>query len=386
MRAYTLGPKDWGASGKQPEIPPKTVTMPVEEGLVTVGVDGHDVDLLLDSGYYGLDVFDGHWYEETFGRGSCKKRGAACYFCPENAPCNFGKTESVSTLTFASGKTVQTINRSGSLALGGHIVSGITFSVCRVSDVNNYAKPLGHFGISMMPEISEHFQLPPNMKSLMELLMHRNLVGRLSYTLRTNTTQRSTFTSGEITFGDTIDGAEAAKYIHPEFIRSPKSQRAFPTVWVSSVNLLGADDHFLRTQGFPLAHGNSYMTIADTGADGIYLPQPGLINGIIKKLRKGLKQKGYTNERMHRMWWRGAGFLHVREEALSSLPVLEFRLATSTRLKIRPKHYCTDKGNGTSRLGIRERKFPTLGTPLFRAYSIHVDYTERTIALLENQP
>ncbi|KAF4683034.1 hypothetical protein FOZ60_009747 [Perkinsus olseni] len=235
-----------------------------------------------------------------------------------------------------------------------------------------------------MPEISEHFQLPPNMKSLMELLMHRNLVGRLSYTLRTNMTKRSKFTSGEITFGDTIDGAETAKYIHPQFIRSPKSQRAFPTVWVSSMNLLGADDNLLRTEGSPLSHANSYMTIADTGADGIYLPQPELINGIIKKLRKGLKQKGYTNERINGMWWRSAGFLHVREEALSSLPVLEFRLATSTRLKIRPKHYCTDKGNGTSQLRIRETKFPTLGTPLFRAYSIHVDYTDHRIALLEN--
>ncbi|KAF4670424.1 hypothetical protein FOZ61_000120 [Perkinsus olseni] len=131
------------------------------------------------------------------------------------------------------------------------------------------------------------------------------------------------------------------------------------------------------------------MSIADTGADGIYLPRLGLLNGIVKKLQKGLKQKGYADERINRMWWRGVRFLHVKDEALSSLPVLEFRLGNggnSTRLKIRPKHYCTDKGNGTSQLRIRETKFPTLGTPLFRTYSIHVDYTEHRIALLENQP
>ncbi|KAF4719253.1 hypothetical protein FOZ62_019089, partial [Perkinsus olseni] len=46
----------------------RTVTMPVEDGFVTVEIDGQEVELLLDTGFYGMSVMDGKWYKRKYGR------------------------------------------------------------------------------------------------------------------------------------------------------------------------------------------------------------------------------------------------------------------------------------------------------------------------------
>ncbi|KAF4692991.1 hypothetical protein FOZ63_008537 [Perkinsus olseni] len=377
----------WRALALHPEAQVKTVKLPVQNGLVRVSVDGQEVDLLLDSGYYDITVIDGHWYERTYGEGACKKLGSGCYFCPQEAPCDFDSKSGVSTMKMAGNTTMEAIHRSGRLELGGHVATGISFRVCRAVHVNKGSTIFGLFGISMLPKGSSLFKFAPNALSVMEFLMNRSLIGRLSYSLRTNTTQSSDFVSGEIALGDTIDESEAAKYIFPEFTSSPKTQQALPTVWVSSVKLLDANDNLLRTEGSTLRNPSSYQALLDTGTSDILLSQPELLEDISYKIRMNLKNKGYTEERVNQMWRRGTRFLRVEEEAFPSLPVLEFRLgygSKSTSLKIPPKHYCINKRKGVLLLKIGEAKSSILGTPLFRAYSVHVDFTDHRIALLEN--
>ncbi|KAF4751740.1 hypothetical protein FOZ63_000012 [Perkinsus olseni] len=382
------------ASALHSEAQEKTVKLPVENGLVRVSVDGQEADLLLDSGYYDLTVIDGHWYERTYGDGACQKLGSGCYFCPQQALCDFDSKSGVSTMKMAGSTTMKAIHRSGTLELGGHVATGISFRVCRAVHVNKGSTIFGLFGISMLPKSSGLCKFAPNALSVMEFLMNRSLIGRLSYTLRTNTTQSSDFVSGEIALGDTIDESETAKYTFPEFTSSTKTQQALPTVWVSSVKMLDTNDNLLRTEGSTLRNTSSYPALVDTGTSDILLSQPELLEDISYKIRMNLKKKGYTEERVSQMWRRGTlprvtdqGFLRVEEEASPSLPVLEFQLghgSKSMSLKIPPRHYCINKRKGVLLLKIGEAKSSILGTPLFRAYSVHVDFTDHRIALLEN--
>ncbi|KAF4677637.1 hypothetical protein FOZ62_020315, partial [Perkinsus olseni] len=132
----------------------------------------------------------------------------------------------------------------------------------------------------------------------------------------------------------------------------------------------------------------SYLAIVDTGANGIYLPQLNLVEDILMSLKVKLRQKGYDDERISLMWRReGNGFLHVKEEAVSFLPVLGLAITDGPEplmVKIHPKHYCMKLGGGKVVVSVQYSANAGLGTPFFMAYTVHVDYADHKIALLEN--
>ncbi|KAF4694655.1 hypothetical protein FOZ60_007622 [Perkinsus olseni] len=120
----------YGGPVLEPDALAKTLTMPVHEGFVTVKIDGQEIDLFLDSGYPGLSVMDGDWYEQEYGKGACTRRRAGCYFCPKEHPCDFEREEWFPT-SFGDGTSIKSIIRSGSLVLDGQEATSYPFRVSR---------------------------------------------------------------------------------------------------------------------------------------------------------------------------------------------------------------------------------------------------------------
>ncbi|KAF4722577.1 hypothetical protein FOZ62_003889, partial [Perkinsus olseni] len=120
-----------------------------------------------------------------------------------------------------------------------------------------------------------------------------------------------------------------------------------------------------------------------------------LVEDIGKKVEIALKNGSYNDEEIANLLRRDEkGVLFVKEEAFDYLPVLALRFgdATSSFLaKIPPEHYCV-RYPETGELrplvmyaNASTREYPSiLGTPFFRAYSVHVDYQDHSMALLEN--
>ncbi|KAF4661388.1 hypothetical protein FOZ61_003336 [Perkinsus olseni] len=373
----------------------KTLAMRVRKGFVKVKIDGQAVRLLVDSGAWWTMLLDGDWYEETFGEGGCEKRHHGCYFCPEEEPCDFEDFEDEDSWyesQFADGTVLRCITRYGKIALGGQKVSGFPFMVCIGLQWRD--RPKGLFGISMLPPNGYIADLPSNAESSIGSLMRLNLTERLSYTFDTKTSRDSSFVSGRLTIGGAVDSAGAAKYIFPKFIIHPDAHRAFAAVFVSSLKLFDSRGKLLTKEGPFTRNPQSFHAILDTGASGIYLPQVDLLGDIKRKLLMTWRKNHHTEKR-------GIdeissvddnGLLHLDEEAFDCLPVLGFRLGeelNSIPIKIHPEHYCGDPQDGEVILNMHRGDGNLtgafLGTPFFRAYSIHVDYTEHKIALLENE-
>ncbi|KAF4752075.1 hypothetical protein FOZ63_006192, partial [Perkinsus olseni] len=317
-----------------PDSPTETVTLPVREGLVTVNVDGQDVDLLLDSGYFDLNVLDGHWYERTYGA--------------EENPCDFNGKEPITRPAFGGNTSMISIHRSGSLILDGHNVTDFEFAISRVEHVNKDSSVFGLFGISMVPQSPRYFGWAANITSVMKALLYRNVIARLSYTLRTDMRQNSSLVSGQLTLGDAIDESQRGKYISPKHIFDPVTDRALTAVWVWSMKLLDEEGRILtKNERLTRRHPSSYLSLLDTGANLILLPQPNVLQDIVSKLRMNLKKQGYTEEEIDRMWWTANGFIRVEERVVRFLPVLTFRLGdgdNAVRIKVPPKHYCVNMG------------------------------------------
>ncbi|KAF4749082.1 hypothetical protein FOZ63_014879, partial [Perkinsus olseni] len=112
-----------------------------------------------------------------------------------------------------------------------------------------------------------------------------------------------------------------------------------------------------------------------------------LQDSIVKVLEKEFKGRDNTTG-IARMWRHHKnGFLYIKKEVFDYLPVIGLRLddkPDSAAVKIHPRHYCQNAGTEEVAVFVRYSTVSVLGTPLFRAYRVHVDYTNHKIALLEN--
>ncbi|KAF4706020.1 hypothetical protein FOZ63_007397 [Perkinsus olseni] len=376
------------ASGVVSDAPAKTVTMPVEEGFVRVSIDGQEVDLKLDSGFWGLTVMDGGWYEREFGNGACDDPRAGCYFCSEKSPWEFSEGKLAPGLLSADGKRALNIKRTGTMVLGGREAANFPFMISRSFGGPTPVKPYGLFGISGLEPSSIVPHPWPGGESVLDSLVRLNVIGRQSYTIYTNNSRNSSFISGQVTLGDVLDESKAGEYRFVDYGYNPKTYRAFANVWVSSFGLFDAQSALLMKEGLLRGSPNPFLSMLDSGANGIYFRYPNLLEDIKSKLKMKMKKNGYTEEQIDEMWQDGIGpLVQAKEEVFDSLPVLGFHLGegdNSIPIKIHPKHYCVHTGNGDVVLFVQENDMNLIGTPFFRAYNVHVDYTNNRIALLEN--
>ncbi|KAF4703740.1 hypothetical protein FOZ62_026307, partial [Perkinsus olseni] len=360
--------------------------MPVDRGFVRVSIDGQAVELLVDTGYWDLVVMDGDWYEEKYGGGACAESRSSCYFCPKDAPCLFD-AETTAKSDFVGNASIETIRRTGMVALGDdQAPTPFTFRVARVTSWITGVRPHGFLGLSRLPLGSRGSTgNSGDDGSFIEGLMQHNLIHRMSYTLRTGThAQNSDFISGRLTIGDTVTESRESNYSFLHFPYGSEYSPTLPRTWVSSVGLLdAADGNLLAAWKYP----KSILTAMDTGSNRIHLPHPDLPGVIEGNLRKRLKANGFRSERIDLMYRRGSsGSLHVRREAVRYLPTLVLHLGDGRKsipVKIAPRGYCKNIGKRETVILVQQQTgLNVLGTPLFRACSVHVDFGEGKIALL----
>ncbi|KAF4701709.1 hypothetical protein FOZ63_032195 [Perkinsus olseni] len=188
--------------------------------------------------------------------------------------------------------------------------------------------------------------------------------------------------------GEALDESKAGEYKFVDYAYDPESYRAFAAVWVSSLRPFDAQGALLMKEGLVRKRPISFLSMVDTGANGIYLPYPGLLEDIKSKFKMKLEKIGYSEKQINEMWREDQGpLVQVKEEAFDSLPVLGLQLGegdNSIPIRIHPRHYCVHTGKGYVIIFVQENDMNLIGTPFFRAYSVHVDYTNNKIALLEN--
>ncbi|KAF4685515.1 hypothetical protein FOZ60_006502 [Perkinsus olseni] len=330
--------------------------MPVEGGFVTVNLDGQRINLLLDSNFFEISVVDGDWYERAYGEGACRKRqNSGCYFCPEHAPCDFDNDSSLSTTRFDGGLVIRTISRSGSLELDGQNVD-LIFKVSRPVGSNRTRSDRRQrecprfpwFGVASSDATPTRFK-PISAKSPIS-------------------------PPGQLTLGGKADD----NYTFLKLVEDQRYHRAFPAVWVSSINLADTGEKSRSVREHEARA--SFVAFMDTGANGIYVPRPGLLNDMKQRLLLRWQGNG--------VWKRDAkGFLHVKGQSCLDLPQLNLRLSDgidAVPIRIRPKHYCVTQRIGEDVVLVQENSIKILGAPFFKAYSVHVDYVDEKIGLLEN--
>ncbi|KAF4717466.1 hypothetical protein FOZ62_031194 [Perkinsus olseni] len=377
------------ASSKAHDALAKTLTLPVKEGFVKVSIDGREVDLLLDSGFAEISVLDGDWYEREFGKNACEERRSACFFCPKENPCDYDGSEYTIKTSFADNTTIQSVLRSGSLSLDGCNATDFIFRVSRYSRWNNGPlRPWGHFGIAQLFPVTGRSRRRPGLESVLDALKRRHLIGRLSYTLRSKAGAASALNliSGQLTLGDIPN--EQMTFISWKYLHGSGSHRAFTATWVSSVKLFDAEGNLSVRESSDRKYPSSFLSTIDTGSNRLVLPLH-LDDDIVKELKRRLKKKGYSGEQISKVGLRRKnGFLYLHKSVYEYLPVIGLRLDdgfNSIPIKIHPKHYSSYAGKGEIVIfTVFGRDEVSLGTPLFRAYSVHVDYTNHTIALFEN--
>ncbi|KAF4759359.1 hypothetical protein FOZ63_028356, partial [Perkinsus olseni] len=330
-----------------------------------------------------LSVVDGHWFEEKYGKGSCSKRPSGCYFCPKEEPCSFGEDELVVRSRFGGGVVLESIIRSGVLTPDGQSVRNFTFiakvylhllvSRYTVWNVEGW-RPWGHFGIAALSPQSPPFYHWPNRESVLDALKRNDLIERLNSI------------SGEVTLGDAPEESKMAnRTLH--LVHDPVFNRSLATLLVSSVEVLGEGEKLsLHIEGM---HSKaSILTILDTGHNTVGLPFPGFEEAVLNAMTGGLRADGYDAAEVAALWWRDMqGFLWVRGQALAYLPVLRLRLGDESNtipIDLHPEHYCGKIVRGEVGVYVRYKAVSGLGTPLFKARAVHVDYSSHRMALLDN--
>ncbi|KAF4668471.1 hypothetical protein FOZ61_006313 [Perkinsus olseni] len=352
----------------QPERDPAkgaapALTMPIDRGFTKVSIDGQAVDLLVDTGYWDLVVMDGDWYEEKYGKGACGKSHSGCYFCPKITPCVFNANTTAKS-GFVGNAAIETIRRTGMLSLD--LFLGLS---------------------GLPPSLKQSVRNSSVDGSFLEGLIHHNLIHRMSYTLRTETHAQSfDFVSGQLTIGDTVTESKESNYSFFHFPYGSEHSPTLPRTLVSSVAVVDArDGNLSATEKYP----RSILTVMDTGANRIHLPHPDLLGIVEGKLRVSLKSNGFRDEQIDLLYRRGdSGSLHIKREALPYLPTLVLQLGDGRKsipFKIHPRRYCKNIGKRETVILMQQQSgLRVLGTPLFRACSVHVDFGEGKIALMVN--
>ncbi|KAF4661676.1 hypothetical protein FOZ61_006991 [Perkinsus olseni] len=110
-----------GATGTARPYKNALVKMPIEDGHVTVNINGQDQHLRLDTGSSQLRVVDGDWYESRYGEDACLTPNKGCFYCPKEALCDFDKDPTLTTSHSADGSIIKSLSRHGSLTLGGEM-------------------------------------------------------------------------------------------------------------------------------------------------------------------------------------------------------------------------------------------------------------------------
>ncbi|KAF4706738.1 hypothetical protein FOZ62_017262 [Perkinsus olseni] len=358
--------------------PSSSLTIPVENGFVTVKVDGQEMKLLLDSGSEKFLVNDGVWYEEKYGKGACKDPRAACYFCSRTAAC-FAPTSAVYNASFADGDVVEYVIHSGSVTLGDRTVEGIEFGI-----VINSIRPAHRSNVTETSVLGIATSCGRGFsKSLVEQLRSTGTIRQTSFSIYSRPSA-SLGIDGEVTFGSRTEEGLGMKMTRLEYCYQNRLNRV--SVWISGVGMYGPQERLLPSvhQSARLPWDRSYLGYVDSGSYSLHIPHAeDLIGDILGLAKRRLIAQSRRFEEAAIIRRTRNGHWLVKEGLLAHLPTLAFRInsAGDILVKIPPRDY-TRCARGKCLLKIVEGKpgdRVLLGVPLLRAYDVHVNFDTRVV-------
>ncbi|KAF4689522.1 hypothetical protein FOZ60_001575 [Perkinsus olseni] len=345
--------------------PSCSLTVPIENGLVTVKVDGQEMKLLLDSGSDKFLVNDGVWYEEKYGKGACDDPRAACYFCSRTAAC-FAPTSAVYNASFADGDVVEYVIHSGSVRLGDRTVEGIEFGI-----VVNSIRPAHRNNVTETSVLGIATSCGRGFsKSLVEQLRSTGTIRQTSFSIYSRPSA-SPGIDGEVTFGSRTEEGPGMKMTRLEYCyqnRLNRERRLLPSVHQSA----------------RLPWDRSYLGYVDSGAYSLHIPHAeDLIGDILGLAKRSLIAQSRRFEGAAIIRRTRNGHWLIKEGLLEHLPTLAFRInsAGDILVKIPPRDY-TRCARGKCLLKIVDGKLGDrvlLGVPLLRAYDVHVNFDTRVV-------
>ncbi|KAF4692171.1 hypothetical protein FOZ60_013911 [Perkinsus olseni] len=138
-----------------------------------IEVDGHLVNLLIDTGSHITYLVYGGWYESLYGRGSCKYLISGCYFCSPTDPCDPDSllAQRVEKLEYVDGDVVSYVNRNVTINFGERKISKFQIGLMvGCSRVDKDIQPYALLGLSFSLPREPHAQVktPSFIKQLVD--------------------------------------------------------------------------------------------------------------------------------------------------------------------------------------------------------------------------
>ncbi|KAF4655733.1 hypothetical protein FOL47_009313 [Perkinsus chesapeaki] len=173
----------------------------MEKRRVKLEFDGQPITLNVDSGSPYTTVVSGDWYEQLYGKGSCKYVVSGCYFCPASDPCNLeslsnGKVDGIS---YGDGTRVVKVSmRSVTLKINNKIVRDFILGlIINSTVVRKNRQPFGLLGLSVYSSaVGTALEMQPTFSAQ---LLQAGLVARTTFSIRVERFHQGL--TGKLVFG-----------------------------------------------------------------------------------------------------------------------------------------------------------------------------------------
>ncbi|KAF4733215.1 hypothetical protein FOZ63_032038, partial [Perkinsus olseni] len=348
------------------------LTLDIVNNYVPMTLDGHIVNLYLDSATSEWLVMSGEAYEAEHGEGACRELASGCYFCPPTSPCEDLHQRIRTPVYYCDGDSLEYVKHAGTLSIGGMNVSGLKFGLI-VNYTSSVSKlpPSGMLGLALGPYGS----------SMLEQLRMRDVIGEVSATIAG--TDIGEGITGELLLGHSAESL--AKLTPVKFSTHPTYEQRCLTLL--RTDMKPVDNRSERSEGdfiVDLVH-----VLVDTGSSTLDLTRREF-EVMLNEMKRRVEQDG-GNPSPDPLWIDNRGVVWTSTLFRDYLPILGFHLVDSsgsrpTPIRIYPKHYIRECWSEECVLDllVDDSDLSCLGHPFFRAYYTYMNLTSMMLYLTPN--
>lgn len=341
------------------------IVLPLAEGLVSVSLDGQTLNFEADSGSARSYAFYGPSYEETFGRGSCDKSLYGCYFCPPEKPCDDLLSRRRFRAIYGSGTIYNYVEHTVTIDIGNHTLENFSFGL--VLEFSNIGRrPMALLGLSLGRD-----NLPD---TILEQLKKRGVIENLSYSIHVS--EKGPGISGRLT----LDDSATNNGFYIPFSRQKVYGKAKTSVMMGPLGLLDSRGMQLKERR---RDGERNAIIVDSGTSTVKLSDRDFEKLIDvtwtamcrSRAERIVKKKAQLVTEHNFVRW-------VRREAVAYLPTLSYEVGQPPHtidIRIEPRHYSHSCNTMWCVIDVASWA-PVIGYPLFRAYDVNFDLTNKRMS------
>ncbi|KAF4684131.1 hypothetical protein FOZ60_008185 [Perkinsus olseni] len=357
------------------------LSVPLQEGNVTLVLDGQALPFEVTSGTGRSFAFYGPQYERVYGSDSCETSYYKCYFCPKENPCKDIFERKKWTAEFEDG-------------VYHYVEHNVTLDIG--SSMNVWTRRVPNFTIGLvihfptpylrapMPLLGLSFGRRDIPETFLEQLKRREVISTLSYSLRAS--EQGPGISGTLTLGDDSEMTDSSYVGFSEDVFVDGLQMA---ARLGPFTLFDSVGNQLRK---PHKRSRPESALVDSGSAVTYIFEEEF-NAVMDVTWKGMKKaKTDLKIKKKKLECKGtesdgiAEAQMIRREAVPYLPTLEYQIGDEPRtvnISMEPKHYVHSCEEVCCQMNIAPLSdfFGTtiFGHSLFRAYDVKVEHSSKRI-------